>query len=98
MKSYHYNNESAGYSIKLLFAGIIIGIVISLLFSIGLKFKKNNVPVPPPQSASHAVPEITIDYINRKLENISSLSTAEMMYNGLYTEIGRASCRERVSS
>ncbi len=85
MKSYHYNNESAGYSIKLLFAGIIIGIVISLLFSIGLKFKKNNVPVPPPQSASHAVPEITIDYINRKLENISSLSTAEMMYNGLYT-------------
>lgn len=85
MKNYHFNKESAEYSIKLLLAGIIIGIVISLLFSIGLKSRKNSVPVPPPQSTSPAAPEITIDYINRKLENISSLSTAEMTYNGLYT-------------
>lgn len=85
MKKYHFDKESAGYSIKLLLTGIIIGVVITLLFSISLKFKKNSVPVPSPQSASPATQEITIDYINRKLKNISSLSTAEMTYNGLYT-------------
>ena len=29
--------------------------------------------------------EITIDYVSKKLENISDLSTAEMTYNGLFT-------------
>lgn len=29
--------------------------------------------------------EVTIEYINKKLENISELSTAEMIYNNLYT-------------
>ncbi len=78
------------FSIKLITFGFIMGVLVSVIAGfIGCKISDKE-----PESVAPAVveeepeaeePEITIEYINKKLNNISELSTAEMVYNGLYT-------------
>ena len=82
-----------GHSAKLVLIGLAIGIIISLIWSlvgdkvISALAKKENPSTKEAGilSGETSEPEITIEYINKKLEKISDLSTAEMTYNGIYT-------------
>lgn len=82
-----------GRSVKLVLIGLAIGIIISLIWSLlGDKIistleKKENPSIRKEGTLSDEEyeMEITIEYINKKLEKISELSTAEMTYNGIYT-------------
>lgn len=77
--------SSIRHSLKLIAIGVLIGVVLSvILVFAGYKWI--------PDSRIKRIPklskierEITIDYVSKKLENISDLSTAEMTYNGLFT-------------
>ncbi len=79
------------FSVKLMTFGFIMGILVSALVGfIGYKiFHKEPEPVETAVVEEPEVeePEITIEYINKKLNNISELSTAEMVYNGFYTVV-----------
>lgn len=76
---------SKSNSLKLIFIGVFVGVILSvILVFAGYKWI--------PDSRIKRIPklskieqEITIDYVSKKLENISELSTAEMTYNGLFT-------------
>lgn len=77
-------------SIRFLTYGIIIGIMLSLslVYSGSLNSLIRRTPKFSDFKASFsdsAEQEITIEYLKKKLENISELSTAEMTYNGLFT-------------
>lgn len=84
-----------GHSAKLVLIGLAIGIVISLIWGLigdnvisALKKKENSTTQEAGiLSGGTSETEITIEYINKKLENISELSTAEMTYNGIYTVV-----------
>ncbi len=76
------------YSVKLFSVGVAIGVVVSVLGFIGYeKFieKPEIVEVEVPVEVEAPEPEITIEYVDKKLENLGELATAEMTYNGLYT-------------
>ena len=81
------------FSIKLITFGFIMGVLVSVIAGfIGCKLSdKDAEPVDAPavveEEPKEEEPEITIEYINKKLNNISELSTAEMIYNGLYTVV-----------
>ena len=88
MKKENKNKEKTnGFnkSFKLIAIGVLAGLIISvLLVFAGYKWI--------PDSRIKRIPklskfeqEITIDYVSKKLENISELATAEMTYNGLLT-------------
>lgn len=76
------------YSIKLFCFGVAVGVVLSVLgFVCYEKFfeEPEIVTVEVPVEVEAPEPVITIEYVDKKLQNISELSTAEMTYNGLYT-------------
>ncbi len=76
------------HPIKLLLTGIVLGIVIGIVITLQFKslFQKDapSFPTVNMSIAKPSQPEITIEYIDKKLENISELSTAELTYHGLY--------------
>lgn len=86
-KEYKNNKKRSGlnHSFKLIAMGVLAGVVLSvLLVFAGYKWI--------PDSRIKKIPklskfeqEITIEYVSKKLENISELATAEMTYNGLLT-------------
>lgn len=71
---------------KMIVIGIMIGIIISLVSTNGHKEKE-------PDTVSQCVSEkddkevkiVTVEYLQKKLENTSKLMTAEMIYQGIYT-------------
>ncbi|MBQ8598152.1 MAG: DUF4230 domain-containing protein [Lachnospiraceae bacterium] len=76
------------YSVKLFCVGVAIGVVLSVLGFVAYeKFfeEPEIVTVEVPVEVEAPEPVITMEYVDKKLENISELSTAEMTYNGLYT-------------
>lgn len=76
------------YSVKLFCVGVAIGVVFSVLGFVAYeKFfeEPEIVTVEVPVEVEAPEPVITMEYVDKKLENISELSTAEMTYNGLYT-------------
>lgn len=81
------------HSLKLISIGFMIGVVLSvILVLVGHQTISDfltkgiiNFPEFGAISNNSTEPVITIDYVNKKLENISDLSTAEMTYNGLFT-------------
>lgn len=76
------------YSIKLFCFGVVIGVVLSVLgFVCYEKFfeEPEIVEIEVPVEVEAPKPEITIEYVDKKLENLGELATAEMTYNGLYT-------------
>ena len=76
------------YSVKLFCVGVAIGVVLSVLGFVGYeKFieKPEIVEVEVPVEVEAPKPEITIEYVDKKLENLGELATAEMTYNGLYS-------------
>ena len=76
------------YSVKLFCVGVVIGVVLSVLGFVGYeKFieKPEIVEVEVPVEVEAPKPEITIEYVDKKLENLGELATAEMTYNGLYS-------------
>lgn len=78
------------FSIKLISFGFILGVLVSVLVGfIGYKIfhKEPESVVVVEEEPKVEEPQITVEYINKKLNNISELSTAEMVYNGLYTVV-----------
>ncbi len=78
------------FSIKLISFGFAMGVLVSLLAGfIGFKifYKEPEPVVVAEEEPKEEEPEITVEYIDKKLENISEFSTAEMVYNGLYTVV-----------
>lgn len=76
------------YSVKLFCVGVAIGVVFSVLGFVAYeKFfeEPEIVTVEVPVEVEAPEPVITMEYVDKKLKNISELSTAEMTYNGLYT-------------
>lgn len=76
------------YSVKLFCVGVAAGVLLSVIgFVCYEKFleKPEIVTVEVPVEVEAPKPIITMEYVDKKLENISELSTAEMTYNGLYT-------------
>ena len=77
------------FSLKLILFGFVVGVVLSALsFFVYHKLtdtEKTTEPVVVQEEPEEEESIVTIEYIDKKLENISELSTAEMIYNGLYT-------------
>lgn len=77
------------FSLKLIAFGFVVGVAVSLLaFFVYHKLTDVEEVVEVPvveEEPEEEVSVVTIEYIDKKLENISELSTAEMIYNGLYT-------------
>lgn len=73
------------FSVKLISIGVLLGVVLSIILVFaGYKWIPDSRIKKIPK-LSKIEQEITIEYVNKKLENISDLSTAEMTYNGLFT-------------
>lgn len=77
------------FSLKLIAFGFVIGVVVSVLAFLAYhKLTDVEEVVETPvieEEPEEEVSIVTIEYVDKKLENISELSTAEMVYNGLYT-------------
>ncbi len=70
---------------KLVALGVLGGLILSvLLVFAGYKLIPDS-QIKKFRKLSKFEQEITIDYVSKKLENISQLATAEMTYNGLLT-------------
>lgn len=76
------------HPIKLFLIGIIIGILIGIVLTLRFEspFQKEATSFPTVNMSivKPSQPEVTIEYIDKKLENISELSTAELTYHGFY--------------
>lgn len=77
-------------ALKFLGIGILIGLVIGIVFVLivvnGIKNKQiQQVKIDTESAAKSEEKEITIEYLSKKLEKISELSTAEMIYNAIIT-------------
>lgn len=90
IKDFYHTRKS---QINLLLIGIVIGIVLSVITAQIFKSKqapddtKKVIEVTKIDSDSQKSSEqtITVEIIDKKLENLSKLSTAEMVYTGLYS-------------
>lgn len=75
---------------KLILIGVLIGVILSVIFALVIT-GRNKAPdkeilnVTNVEDGKSKEQEVTIEYIDKKLENISELSTAEMIYTNLYT-------------
>jgi len=88
MKKENNNKEQKngiGHSLKLIALGVVIGVVLSIILIMVYDGFSTNLSAFEVSSEDSEVQEVTIEYLNKKLENISDLSTAEMTYNGLFT-------------
>lgn len=72
------------HPIKLFLIGILIGIVLTLRFESPFQKEATSFPTVNMSIVKPSQPEVTIEYIDKKLENISELSTAELTYHGFY--------------
>ena len=75
---------------KLLLVGMIIGIALSGLVALSVGGRSPDkeiidITTADPEEGKLREQEVTIEYIDKKLQNIAELSTAEMIYSSLYT-------------
>ena len=76
---------------KFIGMGLLVGIVLSAVFVLSSGWNKAQegdvthiTEIDPGEGESREL-EVTIEYIDKKLEHIAELSTAEMIYTSLYT-------------
>lgn len=76
-------------SVKFLVLGLLVGVVLSSVFALamngGADRDRVHITDIDPEAGASREQEVTIEYIEKKLTNLSDLSTARMTYAGLYT-------------
>ena len=89
-KEIRISTKGIGQKAKLICVGVLIGMVLMglIVLSISGRAKepeKEVLNVTNIDEGKSKEQEVTIEYIDKKLENIAELSTAEMIYTSLYT-------------